>query len=205
MSHSARKASGSIVKLNESGKAVNYLVVHQGKPSSIYDESCNGTWLLRQDLIENRVWDDGNVNKLESSDIQPWLNGTMLGKYDANIQGAIKQVKLPYRKNGGSGGTDRSDWGKRSVLQGFPAVRSKRSDGTDNESSSIFPNDGAKLAYFLDGTGSSAKQQARCEAERQAPPTGGSAPRSPTHPACVYVFSNGDWTGRRHSYGSAPL
>ena len=102
------KSVGSIVKLNESGKAVNYLVVHQGKPSSIYDESCNGTWLLRQDLIENRVWDSGNVNKLESSDIQPWLNSTMLGKYDANIQAAIKQVKIPYRKNGGSGGSDQT-------------------------------------------------------------------------------------------------
>lgn len=33
------KAVGSIVKLKESGVAVNYIVVHQGKPSSIYDES----------------------------------------------------------------------------------------------------------------------------------------------------------------------
>ena len=33
------KAIGSIVKLKESGVAVNYIVVHQGKPSSIYDLS----------------------------------------------------------------------------------------------------------------------------------------------------------------------
>lgn len=41
------KAVGSVVKIKENGTRVNYLVVHQGKPSSIYDESCNGTWLLR--------------------------------------------------------------------------------------------------------------------------------------------------------------
>ena len=46
------KAVGSVVKIKENGTRVNYLVVHQGKPSSIYDESCNGTWLLRQDIAE---------------------------------------------------------------------------------------------------------------------------------------------------------
>lgn len=150
------KSVGSIVKLNESGKAVNYLVVHQGKPSSIYDESCNGTWLLRQDLIESRVWDDGNVNKLESSDIQAWLNSTMLGKYDSNIQAAIKQVKIPYRKNGGSGGTDQTGANGLSckvfLLSGYEV-------GWTTSTSSYFPVDGAKLSYFEAGTGSSAKNK----------------------------------------------
>ena len=40
------KSVGSIVKLKENGAAVNYIVVHQGKPSSSYDSSCDGTWLL---------------------------------------------------------------------------------------------------------------------------------------------------------------
>ena len=101
------KAVGSIVKLKESGVAVNYIVVHQGKPSSIYDESCNGTWLLRQDIAENRVWDDGDVNKLEYSDIHAYLI-TWITRYDEDIRNAIKQVKIPYRKNGGSGGSDQT-------------------------------------------------------------------------------------------------
>lgn len=54
---------------------------------------------------ENRVWQSGNINKYESSDIHSYLNNTFLKLFDSNIQGAIKQVKLPYRKNGGSGGT----------------------------------------------------------------------------------------------------
>ena len=41
-------AVGTVVKLKENGVAQDYLVVHQGLPSSMYDASCNGTWLLRK-------------------------------------------------------------------------------------------------------------------------------------------------------------
>ena len=49
-------AVGSVVKLIENGVATEYLVVNQGKPSgsSLYDDSCDGTWLLRNDIYENR-------------------------------------------------------------------------------------------------------------------------------------------------------
>ena len=99
------KAIGSIVKLKENGTLVDYIVVHKGLPSSIYDASCDGVWLLRKEIAENRVWQSTNVNKLESSEMHTYLNGTWLNRYDANIKAAIKQVKIPYRKNGGSGGT----------------------------------------------------------------------------------------------------
>lgn len=149
-------AIGSTVYLKENNTRQAYLVVNQGKPSDIYDESCNGTWLLRQDLIERRVWDDGDVNKLESSDIQAWLNSTMLGKYDSNIQAAIKQVKIPYRKNGGSGGTDQTGANGLSckvfLLSGYEV-------GWTTSTSSYFPVDGAKLSYFEAGTGSSANNK----------------------------------------------
>lgn len=99
---------GKIVRLNEKGTPVDYLVVNQGIPedSPLYDASCEGTWLLRKDISENRIWDSGEVNNLEQSDIQSWLNGTMLLKYDSNIKSALKQVKIPYRQEGGIGGTD---------------------------------------------------------------------------------------------------
>ena len=56
---------GSTVKLMEGGTAVDYLVVNQGIPSnsSLYDSSCNGTWLLRKDIHSERQWgDDSKVN-----------------------------------------------------------------------------------------------------------------------------------------------
>ena len=99
------KAVGSTVKLNVDGALKEFLVVHQGKPSSIYDDSCNGTWLLMKDCYVSRAWHSSNVNKYESSDINTYLNNTFLKLLDSNIQDAIKQVKIPYRKNGGSGGT----------------------------------------------------------------------------------------------------
>jgi len=40
------KSVGSIVKIKISGTLRDFIVVHQGKPSSIYDASCDGTWLL---------------------------------------------------------------------------------------------------------------------------------------------------------------
>lgn len=150
------KTVGSTVKLKENGVAVDYLVVHQGKPSSIYDSSCDGTWLLRKDIIENRVWDSGNVNNLEQSDIQSWLNSTMLGKFDSNIQNAIKQVKIPYRQNGGYNGTDRTGANGLSckifLLSGYEV-------GWTASDNSYFPVDGAKLAYFTSGTSTSANNK----------------------------------------------
>lgn len=47
------KAVGSIVKIKVNGAAKDFIIVHQGKPSSVYDDSCNGTWLLMKDIYEN--------------------------------------------------------------------------------------------------------------------------------------------------------
>ena len=44
------KAVGSIVKIKVNGAAKDFIIVHQGKPSSVYDDSCNGTWLLMKDI-----------------------------------------------------------------------------------------------------------------------------------------------------------
>ena len=184
------KSVGSIVKLKENGAAVNYIVVHQGKPSSSYDSSCDGTWLLRQDIAENRVWDSGNSNVLESSDIQSYLNNTWINRYDTDIRNAIKQVKIPYRQNGGSGGTDRSG---SNGLSCKIFLLSGREVGFTNNESSYFPNDGAKLDYFVSGNGSSAQQ-------KRIATLNGSATywwlRSPYTLLTYYVwgvYSNGDW------------
>lgn len=147
------KAVGSTVKLKVDGALKEFLVVHQGKPSSIYDDSCNGTWLLMKDCYVSRAWHSSNVNKYESSDIHTYLNNTFLKLLDSNIQEAIKQVKLPYRQNGGSGGTDRTGANGLSckifLLSGYEV-------GFTTSDNSYFPVDGAKLSYFEAGTGSSA-------------------------------------------------
>src|SRR5699024_5696743 len=133
---------GDIIQLRENLVPGDYIIVHQGLPSSMYDASCDGTWLLRKDIAENRVWDSGNSNVRESSDIQSYLNNTWINRYDTDIRNAIKQVKIPYRQNGGSGGTDRSG---SNGLSCKIFLLSGREVGFTNNESSYLPNDGSKL------------------------------------------------------------
>lgn len=144
---------GQTIKLNLNGTPWDWLVVQQGLPSSIYDDSCNGTWLLLKDIYEKRQWNSTNSNVLETSTVQSYLNGDFLNLFDGNVKGAIKQVKIPYRKNGGSGGTDQSGANgllcKIFLLSGYEI-------GFTTSDNTYFPVDGAKLSYFEAGTGSSA-------------------------------------------------
>lgn len=136
-------AVGSSVYLNVGGVRTEFLVVHQGLPSSMYDASCNGTWLLMKDCYEERVWSSSNINKYESSDVYSYLNGPFLNLFDSNIRDAIKQVKIPYRKNGGSDGTDQSG------ANGLPCkVFLLSGPEAGLAGASYIPNDGTKLDYF---------------------------------------------------------
>ena len=149
------KAVGSVLKLNLNGSPKNFIVVHQGKPSSLYDDSCDGTWVLMQDIHSTRQW-DGSNNDYKNSDIHSWLNGTFLNLFDANIREAIKQVKIPYHNGTGSSGSVASGANGLSckifLLSGYELGWTK----SDN---SYFPQDGAKLDYFTAGTGSAANQK----------------------------------------------
>lgn len=142
-------AVGSSVYLNVGGVRKEFLVVHQGLPSSMYDASCNGTWLLMKDIYENRKWHSSNVNKYETSDINTYLNGPFFNLFDSNIKNAIKHVKIPYRKNGGVDGTDQSGANglpcKVFLLSGYEC-------GFTSRNIDHSPVDGTKLAYFESGT-----------------------------------------------------
>lgn len=138
-------AVGSSVYLMENGVAAEYLVVNQGIPSasSRYDASCDGTWLLRKDLYEKRAWHSSNVNSYANSTIHSYLNSTFLGLFDANIQSAIKQVKLPYRAGSGYGTTVTSG------ANGLSAKIFLLSASEVSFSFSYMPsNEGAELSYF---------------------------------------------------------
>lgn len=140
------KAVGSIVKLKVNGAAKEFIVVHQGKPSSMYDASCDGTWLLMKDIFEATRWHSSDVNNLENSTIHSILNSTLLNAFESNIRDAIKQVKIPYRKNGGSSGSDQSGANgllcKIFLLSGYEI-------GFTTSDNSYFPVDGAKLSYGI--------------------------------------------------------
>lgn len=183
------KAIGSTIKLKVNGSARNFIVVHQGKPSSVYDDSCNGTWLLMQDIYENRAWHSSNTNDYANSTIHSYLNSTFLNLFESNIKNAIKQVKLPYRKGSGTSTT---------VTSGSNGLSAKifllSATETSFDFSYMPSGEGAELAYFKGCADNSS------DSKRVAYLNGSATYwwlRSPScynnsrHALCVY--SNGDW------------
>ena len=137
------KAVGSIVKIKVNGAAKDFIIVHQGKPSSVYDDSCNGTWLLMKDIYEKRQWDSSNTNDYANSTIHSYLNSTFLNLLEPNIKRAIKQVKLPYRKGSGSSETVTSG------SNGLSAKIFLLSAAETSFSHAYMPSgEGTELAYF---------------------------------------------------------
>lgn len=148
-------AVGTLIKINENGAPVEYMVVNQGLPSSMYDASCDGCWVLRKDIAESRAWDSSD-NDYKNSDIQAYLNGSWLSRYSAGVLSQIKQVKIPYVNGTGEGGSVASGANGLSckifLLSGYEV-------GFSTSDSSNFPRDGAKLSYFSSGTGSAANNK----------------------------------------------
>ena len=153
----SKLAVGSVVKLMEDGVATEYLVVNQGIPSdsSLYDASCDGVWLLRKDIHSSRVWDADTSNVLETSDIHIWLNGDFFNLFGSVEQATIKQVKIPYRRDGGMGTTLTGE-------EGLPCnvfLLSGQEVGWSPGHNSYFPIEGARLEYFEYGTDTSANNK----------------------------------------------
>lgn len=198
------KAVGSTVKLKVNGTAKNFIVVHQGKPGSMYDASCNGTWLLMQDCYESRQWHSSNNNDYENSTIDNYLNTTFLNLFESNIRDAIKQVKIPYRKGAGYGKT---------VTSGASGLSTKIFLLSSTEVNLVHgyepTNEGACLSYF------SGTAQNGADNKRVAKLNGSATHwwlRSPycysgggsTH--ALFVLSNGNWSlnSCSGSYGIRP-
>lgn len=149
-------AVGDIVKLTENGTPVEYIVVNQGIPenSSLYDSSCNGTWLLRKDCHSKGRWCRRDENEYDSSDINTWLNDDFFNSLGSVEQSVIKQVKIPYcvgnltsTINSGTNGLSV----KAFLLGGYEV-------GFTINDDNALPEDGAKLDYFILGTDGDTKR-----------------------------------------------
>ena len=196
------KAIGSTIKLKVNGSAKDFIVVHQGKPSSVYDDSCNGTWLLMKDIYENRQWHSSNTNDYANSTIHSYLNSTFLNLFESNIKNAIKQVKLPYRKGSGTSTT---------VTSGSNGLSAKifllSATETSFNFSTMPSGEGAELAYFKGCADNSS------DSKRVAYLNGSAAYWWLRSPNCLSssnyalcVSSGGDWYSNycSNSYGIRP-
>ena len=144
-------AVGTIVKLKENGSPVDYIVVQQGKPGDLYDDSCDGTWLLRKDIYAKNAW--GTINNYYTSatiNIN-YLPG-LISLYDQGVQNSIKTIKIPY-----------SPGNYASVKVGEDGFQCQLFLLSGSEvgliSGTAIPGDGSKLDYFESGTATSAEKK----------------------------------------------
>lgn len=149
-------AVGGSVYMSVGGVSTEFLVVHQGLPSSLYDSSCDGTWLLAKDILSTPKWDSTN-NDYANSDIHIYMNSGYLSFFDSKIRTAIKQVKIPYWKGTGIGTTSTVSSGVSSGANGLSTrifLLSGYEVGFDDKSTNDLKQlsvDGAKLDYFISG------------------------------------------------------
>lgn len=183
-------AVGTSVFMNVNGVRTEFIVAHQGNPdATIYDASCNGTWVLAKNIYGVHIWDNTD-NDYKNSEIHAYLNNTFLGLLDSNIQRKIRQVKIPYIN--GNGYTDNVSAGANG-LSAKIFLLSYYEVGFNDNPSGLQLVDGAKLDYFLSGTGTSAN-------ERRVAYYNGSARtwaiRSPNRYSSTDIYSpgnDGDW------------
>ena len=195
---------GTEIILNENGTPINYLIVNQGIPenSSLYDASCDGTWLLRKDIAEKRQWHSSHSNSYKASTIHTYLNGTFLNLFDADIREVIKQVKIPYVNGTGNSAVASGSSGLSCKI----FLLSGREVGFSTSDSQYFPNDGAKLSYFESGVGSSALNKRIAKLSGLATVWWLRSPLTLNALNAWYVYSNGSYGNDfcNRSYGIRP-
>lgn len=138
-------AVGSTVKIKVNGTVKDFIIVHQGKPSSIYDDSCDGTWVLLKDIYTTRTFGSRD-NSYKDSSIHSYLNSTFYDLIDSDIRAVIKQVKIPYWYGTGRDGslaTGSNGLSTKVFLLSCYEIGARNGYG--------IPNDGAELDYFKSG------------------------------------------------------
>lgn len=93
-------AEGSVVKIQEGGKAVEFYVAKHD-----YESELNGagrTLVVRKEGYDRRDWTSTNVNAYASSDIDAWMNGDYKALLPEGIQTAMGTTKFYYTPGNGN-------------------------------------------------------------------------------------------------------
>ena len=195
------KSVGSIIKLNEFGRPVNYIIIQQGLPSSgNYDASCNGTWVRRQSAGAEKEWDSSN-NDYANSDIHSWLNNTYSGFLaaldDDILSQGVLNVKIPYRPGSGTSSTVNS--GSRGLSCRAFLLSMLEVGLTPGYS----PREGATLSYFSSG-GASRRIVNYNGSPARAWSRSPSLDYSDDYVCTVGADGDANFWGCNHSYAVAP-
>lgn len=152
-------AVGTVLKMQENGVPAQYIVIQQGLPSSLYDSSCNGTWLLRRYVYPgtSTIWQNAGDELDYSKSLLNNVTQSVLSAYDAETLNTIYTVKIPYCYNMGG------------VKSGSSGMSTKIFVLSPHEycdpNSSRYGVDGAALSWFSGVSGSDLVSRAVCGAE----------------------------------------
>lgn len=136
---------GQTVAIKESGTPIPYLVVHQGNPDAgLYDASCEGTWLLRNEIKAMRAYGPSRFYNYSDMPnfLDPYISGSATSGLDEKIKNAMKVVKIPYHASSGGVMSGANGLSCRAFLL------SPREYGDGNY---LMPADGVALDYFKGG------------------------------------------------------
>ena len=161
---------GESLFCEENGVTTEFILVHKGNPdSSIYDDSCNGAWLMRKNATQTMYWDSDSGVYLHGL-IDTYLENTYYSTL--NVKDIIKQAKMPYiggRQNN-TVYTGADGYVFKCFLLSFYEVGGTASD-IARQADGV---DGAKLDYFTTGSAGNAAR---------AYPNTGSTPWTTRSPA----------------------
>lgn len=136
---------GSTIKMDINGNKRVWRIAYKGNPNpNLYDESCNGVWLVLNTIYSTRA--NGSDCQYAGGIIDTYLNGTFLGRIDKNGNATkyIKDVKIPYAKKLADG-----SWEAQTKENGLPCKVFLPSvfeiGGAEN--ASIY-KDGSALGYY---------------------------------------------------------
>lgn len=139
---------GQTVAIKESGTPISYLVIHQGNPDAgLYDASCEGTWLLRQDIAAMNSY---GVSRFYTSSAIPSLThpsspSSVTYGLDKKVKNAMKTVKIPYHASTGDVMSGANGFSCKAFILG--------AEEYGIGSASTVPEDGAVLDYFKNSSG----------------------------------------------------
>lgn len=142
---------GSTTEFYVGGKKRKFIIVHQGLPSSLYDNSCNGTWLMQELGYDRRSY--GQDNNYATSDVSKYLSGEFFNSIEEKVRRNIKKVKIPYTDTHASTDTVMSS---ASGAQCTAFLLSAPEIGISPSDNANVPGDGSKLDYFLPGVSTDA-------------------------------------------------
>ena len=137
---------GNAVYINIDGTPTEFIVVHQGKPSEDYDDSCNGTWLMMKNIYALGRWGaKTSPPHYWSTTINDYLNETFYNKIDPSIREYIKTVNIPVENI--------------TFTAKVFALSASEIGGSKADSEWLGYEEGAKLDYFISGSTSQAKSK----------------------------------------------